>query len=105
MSECNENNVGDMLSFMFDAPCDEEIIKLDCNDYCEQIADFAERVAHGENLEAMLPSLHEHLVHWKDCREEFEALVAVLKAEKDGKFAGVIDDMLNDVTSPAPSNE
>jgi hypothetical protein len=43
---------------------------------------LAERVANGERLEDIMPEFEEHVRCWKDCREEFEALVAILKAEK-----------------------
>lgn len=85
MSPCDENNVQNMLSF-FNAPADEEIIALDCNDYCEILAELAEQVAKGANLQDLLPELEKHMQHWSDCREEFDALVAVLKAEQEGRL-------------------
>jgi len=80
MSQCNEKNVGNMLSFL-ESPYDEEMVKLDCNDYCEQLAELAEQVANGAQLEEVLPEWQEHISYWSECREEFEALVAVLKQE------------------------
>lgn len=82
-----------MLSFVFqsacdcgddDCNCDEKIAEMDCNEYCEQIACLAERVAAGENIDQILPQFGHHLKYWRDCREEFEALVAVIKAERSG---------------------
>lgn len=70
------------LTFIMDAPYDEEIVAMDCNDYCEQLAELAEKVANGGKLDDLLPEWQEHMQYWSDCREEFEALVAVLKAEK-----------------------
>lgn len=70
------------LTFIMDAPYDEEIVAMDCNDYCEQLAELAEKVANGQKLDDLLPEWQEHMQYWTDCREEFEALVAVLKAEK-----------------------
>jgi hypothetical protein len=83
MAQCNEKNINNMLKF-FAAPCDEEIVSLDCNDFCEQIPTLAERVANGENLADILPELENHIQYYKDCREEFEALVELIKAEKSG---------------------
>jgi len=70
-----------LLDFVAHAPEDPNIIAMDCNDHCEVMASLAERVANGESLEDILPELQEHMRYWGDCREEFLALVAVLKAE------------------------
>ncbi|MCS6834785.1 MAG: hypothetical protein NZ750_02060 [Anaerolineae bacterium] len=70
-----------LLDFVANAPEDPIIIAMDCNDHCEKMASLAERVANGETLEDILPELQEHMRYWGDCREEFMALVAVLKAE------------------------
>lgn len=86
MSQCNEDNIQDFLTF-FEAPCDEEIVALDCNDYCERLAELAERAANGENVSEMLPALEEHMHYWSDCREEFDALVAIIKAEQNVELA------------------
>jgi hypothetical protein len=82
MAQCNESNVHNILAFLSNAPCDEEIVAMDCNDYCEQLAQLAEDVAAGADLKELLPALEEHMRHYTDCREEFEALVAVLQAQK-----------------------
>jgi hypothetical protein len=73
-----------MLDFVANAPENPAIIAMDCNDHCEQMAGLAERVASGTPLEIILPELQEHMRYWGDCREEFFALVAVLKAEMLG---------------------
>jgi len=78
----DEHKMADALSFIFDSSFNEEIVKMDCNDYCEELAELAEQVANGAKLEDLLPDLNQHMQHWTDCREEFYALVAVLKAEQ-----------------------
>jgi hypothetical protein len=85
MAQCNESNVHNILAFLSNAPCDEEIVAMDCNDYCEQLAQLAEDVAAGADLKELLPALEEHMRHYTDCREEFEALVAVLQAQNSEK--------------------
>lgn len=87
MARCNAHNAKTMLDFLLKRPCEDQIIDMDCNDYCEQLADLAEQVASGANLADLLPLLEEHMHHWKDCREEFDALVAILRAEKSGQLA------------------
>jgi hypothetical protein len=81
-TEPNEQGrIKNILDFITNAPENEEIIAMDCNDHCEQLAALAERVVNGEALSNVLPELEEHMKYWGDCREEFEALVAVLRAE------------------------
>lgn len=84
MSDMTLNNLKALLDFVENAPANQEIINMDCNDHCEQLATLAERVANGEDLHVVLPELQEHMRYWGDCREEFLALVAVLKAELEG---------------------
>jgi hypothetical protein len=74
-------NLAELLNFVENAPANEEIISMDCNDHCEQLACLAEQVASGADLNIILPELTEHMKYWGDCREEFIALVNVLKAE------------------------
>lgn len=71
-----------LLDFIANAPTDEDLIKMDCNDCCEKIAQLAEQVAHGAKLSDVLPELQKFMAYWDDCREEFEALVAVIRTEK-----------------------
>jgi predicted house-cleaning noncanonical NTP pyrophosphatase (MazG superfamily) len=80
-SEEHNKSLSNSISFIFQAPLDEEIVEMDCNDYCEELAQIAELVARGASLEDLLPKLEEHMRYWTDCREEFDALVAVLKAQ------------------------
>lgn len=75
-----------LMDFLLNWTFNEEVIAMDCRDCCEQLSDLAERVAAGERLCDLMPQLEEHMDHWKDCREEFEALVAILKAEQEGRL-------------------
>lgn len=75
------DQLGKMFDFIINAPADEEIIAMDCNDGCEEIAQLAEQVANGVKLSEILPELQKFMNYWGDCREEFDALVAVIKAE------------------------
>ena len=77
---------GDQLEKLFDfianAPADDALIKMDCNDCCEKITQLAEQVANGADLNEIWPEMQKFMRYWGDCREEFEALVAVIKQEK-----------------------
>ena len=55
---------------------------MDCNDCCEKITQLAEQVANGADLNEILPEMKKFMHYWGDCREEFEALVAVIQREK-----------------------
>jgi hypothetical protein len=81
MKQPNMAELREMLDFLENAPEDQEIINMDCNDHCEQMACLAEQVARGADLNQVLPKLQKHMRYWKDCREEFLALVAILRAE------------------------
>lgn len=81
MTKSTKQQLEEFLNFLANAPEDQEIIAMDCNEHCEQLAVLAERVARGEDLAAILPELQQHMRYWRDCREEFWALVAIIKAE------------------------
>ena len=82
----SEPHDGDQLERLFDfianAPADETLIKMDCNDCCEKLTQLAEQVANGADLNEIWPEMQKFMRYWGDCREEFEALVAVIKQEK-----------------------
>lgn len=84
-------NLADLLNFIENAPANDKIIAMDCNDHCEQLASLAEQVAQGAELESVLPELKDHMKYWGDCREEFYALVAILKAELEETLPEIED--------------
>ena len=88
MSTQADGELGKLLDFIANAPADEELITMDCNDCCEKIAKLAEQVANGAALDEVLPAMQEFMVYWGDCREEFEALVAVIRRERAQQPAG-----------------
>lgn len=71
-----------LVDFIANAPADDALIKMDCNDCCEKITQLAEQVANGADLKEIWPEMQKFMRYWGDCREEFEALVAVLRQEK-----------------------
>lgn len=76
------DQLGKLVDFIVNAPADETLIKMDCNDCCEKITQLAEQVANGADLNEILPEMKKFMHYWGDCREEFEALVAVIQREK-----------------------
>ena len=86
-----KRNLNELLNFVENAPANDEIIAMDCNDHCEQMACLAEQVANGADLSVILPELKEHMKFWGDCREEFIALVNILKAEMSDEIPDLED--------------
>lgn len=74
-----------LLDFIMNQPLHDDCVSMDCTDDCEQISRLAERVAAGERLEDIAPDFEQFVGHWSDCREEFQALVAILRAERAQK--------------------
>lgn len=101
MSRCNDKNRKQLMDFVLKAPFDESVIDMDCKDGCDQISQLAERVARGEKLEDLLPEYEEHIQYWRDCREEFEALVAIIRAEHAGQLPDLaIFEAVNPASDP-----
>ena len=71
-----------LVDFIANAPADDTLITMDCNDCCEKITQLAEQVANGADLDEIWPEMQKFMRYWGDCREEFEALVAVIRQEK-----------------------
>ena len=59
--------------------------EVDCETCTEQIDCLAELVAVGYDPSKLLPAVQAHLDCCSDCREEFEALVCILRAQQSGK--------------------
>jgi hypothetical protein len=57
---------------------------VDCQTCGDQIDCLAELVAGGYDPKTLLPAVQAHLECCRDCREEFEALLAILRAEQSG---------------------
>jgi hypothetical protein len=58
--------------------------ELDCESCNEQLDCLAELVAVGHDPKKMLPAVQAHLDCCDDCREEFEALLCILRGQQAG---------------------
>ena len=58
---------------------------MDCETCGEQIDCLADLVAAGGDPVKVLPAVKEHLDCCPTCMEEFKALIAIIKAEQQGK--------------------
>lgn len=56
-------------------------VEIGCDECFEQLDHFVELSIAGKNAEEALPLVGAHLQQCDDCREEFELLQAMLKAE------------------------
>ncbi len=65
---------------------------IDCDGCDAEMPHMVELINAGEDPALLLPAVQEHLNHCCDCREEFEALLAIVKAEK----AGLLDPVESD---------
>lgn len=73
-----------VINLIFDTHLDTMI---DCDTCARQFACLAELVAQGANPAELLPAVEEHIRCCRDCREEFEFLVAMLKPEVEADNA------------------
>jgi hypothetical protein len=64
---------------------------LDCETCALEFECLAEQVAAGGDMHSLLPAVEAHLRCCPDCREEFEALVVILRAENEGLTAQAKD--------------
>lgn len=58
--------------------CGRAEIDFDC---------LAEKAIEGEDIHAILPKVAAHIDCCHDCREEYEALVALLVAERENRIS------------------
>ena len=55
--------------------------EITCGECYEELDRFAELVLSGKDPAAAVPLVEDHLARCRCCREEFEALLAALKAQ------------------------
>ncbi len=54
--------------------------EIGCDECFQQVDRFVELVLDGKNAAEALPLVQDHLDRCRDCREEYEALLAALQA-------------------------
>lgn len=55
-------------------------VEYSCEDTYRVLDQFAEAVARGQDAAKLMPLVQQHLELCPDCREEFEALLRILRA-------------------------
>jgi hypothetical protein len=58
--------------------------EIGCDDCFSVLDRYADMHLQGKNVAEAMPLVHDHLQRCNACREEFEALLAGLKAMKEG---------------------
>ena len=69
------------LVTMLDMLAKTEAHEISCGAVGDALAEFAELHQRGEDVKHLMPLVHQHLEMCPDCRDEYEALMAVLQAE------------------------
>ncbi len=72
-----------LLNCIFNTHPDNE---MDCTACERELTRVAEEVALGTKLSDASPPIDTNLQFCSSCREEFDALVAIIRAEKEGKL-------------------
>lgn len=70
-----------LIDCIFDAHVDATI---DCETCSLQFNCLADLVAEGADPRELLPAVEEHLMCCPDCREEYNALLTIIRAENQG---------------------
>lgn len=70
-----------LVQFIFE---EHEHDTLNCESCSEQFAHLSELVAHGANLHDLMPAVEGHLDCCPECREQYEALLCIIRAELNG---------------------
>jgi len=70
-----------LVQFIFE---EHEHDTLNCEACCEQLAHLSELVALGANLHDLMPAVEGHLDCCPECREQYEALLCIIRAELNG---------------------
>lgn len=65
--------------------------EIDCEGCDAEMPHLVELMEAGEDPTLLLPAVQEHLTMCKDCREEFEALLTIVKAENAGRIGSADD--------------
>lgn len=64
--------------------------EADCMEFDSEMDCIAEALAIGRSAaDVITPKIEAHLLHSNDCQDEFNALIAILKAEEAGELENI----------------
>jgi hypothetical protein len=73
----------DRFQKLVDCLCDKREGGCDCGVAYKEFECLAEKVVSGADMHDVLPRIAAHLDRCPDCKEEFDALVAIIRAERE----------------------
>lgn len=79
-----QESLNKLVQSIFNVHEDEEYGCEDCGCHVDTLAEL---VAAGADLSRLLPAVQAHLRCCQDCREEFEAVVAIIQAQNTGHLS------------------
>jgi hypothetical protein len=82
----DQSNMNDRLKALINCLSSTQENEADCMEFDTEVDCLAEMIAAGAPASVIKPKIAAHIEHSPDCREEFDALVAILKAERDGEL-------------------
>lgn len=53
--------------------------EISCEECYAQVDRFAELVLQGSEAALLMPRVHDHLEHCRECREEFQGLISAIR--------------------------
>jgi len=71
-----------LIEFIFEEH--EDHSGIDCETCVEQFTHLSELVARGAKLHDLMPAVEQHLACCAECREHYEGLLSIIKAEFNG---------------------
>ncbi len=89
MTMPQEDQIRKIIDCIFVAHQDDPLNCEICN---REFECLAEKVAAGANLHDLWPEIEAHLTCCKDCAEEFQAMVCILRAESNGQLTAAPDE-------------
>ena len=82
----DDKNLQKLIDNIFDTHSDGGI---DCEECCQQFNCLVELVTAGTELRELLPAVEAHIRCCSDCREEYQALLSIIRAENQGLLTQV----------------
>ncbi|MFN8531416.1 MAG: hypothetical protein U0670_22660 [Anaerolineae bacterium] len=83
MAELQKRQLEKLIQTIFDTHVDGII---DCESCEGHLCHLADLVASGAELCELIPAVEAHLKCCPDCKEEWDALLAIVRAEKSGSL-------------------
>ena len=81
--EANKTSPADRALKMLRMLENTQDVELSCDEVFDLLDVYAERALRGEDVSKSLPLVKHHLAMCPDCREEYEALLRILRQQAD----------------------